>query len=230
MFVQEGLARHYKTGRAKAALLRVVFDKGGHDGMQFAILGKSFDRHDVMSFRLNGEQIARIDRFAIQNDCAGATDPAIAHFLGPGQVQMVPESIEQCDARFEIQFVTLTVNPQSDGHRPWSGDSIRLRWRGGGVRFRNQQSAGYGGASSLQKVAPGQTFFPRSDLIRLLPFSFHALLLRERNNMGEFRSRCMFFSNEAALSICQKNGQIIALFSRVRTMPSCVQQASLWPL
>jgi hypothetical protein len=39
---------------------------------------------------------------------------------------MVPESIEQCDARFEIQFVRLTVNPQSDGDRPWASDSIGL--------------------------------------------------------------------------------------------------------
>src|SRR5208337_1625772 len=83
MFVQEGLARHDKTGRAKAALLRVVFDKGGHDGMQLAILRKPFDGHDVMALRLYGEQVARIDWLVIKHDCAGATDPAIAHLLGP---------------------------------------------------------------------------------------------------------------------------------------------------
>jgi hypothetical protein len=83
MFVQEGLARHDKTGRAKAALLRVVFDKGGHDGMELAIVRKSFDGHDVMSLRLYGEQVASIDWFVIQNDRASATDPSIANLLGP---------------------------------------------------------------------------------------------------------------------------------------------------
>jgi hypothetical protein len=83
MFVQEGLARHDKTGRAKAALLCVVFDKGGHDGMELAIVRKPFDGHDVVSFRLYGEQVARIDWSVIQNDCASAADPAIANLLGP---------------------------------------------------------------------------------------------------------------------------------------------------
>ena len=83
MFIQECLARHHKTGRAKTALLRIVFDKGGHDGMQFAILGKSLDCPNVMPFRLYCEQVASIDRFAIHNDCAGATDPAIADLLSP---------------------------------------------------------------------------------------------------------------------------------------------------
>jgi hypothetical protein len=83
MFVQEGLARHDKTGRAKAALLRVVFDKGGHDGMQLAIVRKPFDGHNVMSLRLYGEQVAGIDWFVIQNDRASATDPAIANLLSP---------------------------------------------------------------------------------------------------------------------------------------------------
>jgi hypothetical protein len=83
MFVQEGLARHDKAGRAKAALLRVVFDKGGHDGMGLAIVRKSFDGHDVMSLRLYRKQVASIDWFVIQNDCASATDPSIAHLLSP---------------------------------------------------------------------------------------------------------------------------------------------------
>jgi hypothetical protein len=125
MFIQKRAARHYKTGRAKAALLRVVFDKGGHDGMQFAVVRKSFDGYDLTSLRLYGEQAASIDWLAIENDRARSTDPAIAYFLSPGQIQMVAESIEECDARFEIKRVTFTVNPQSDGHRSWSGDGIR---------------------------------------------------------------------------------------------------------
>ena len=88
MFLQEGFARHHKTGRAKAALLRVVVDKGGHDGMQFVTVREAFDGHDLVPLRLDGEQVARVDRFAIHDHRASAADPAIAHFLGPGQVQM----------------------------------------------------------------------------------------------------------------------------------------------
>src|SRR5208337_2337901 len=94
---------------------------------------------------------------------------------------MVSKSIEQCDAGFEIQFVRLTVNPQSDGDRSWASDSIRPCWGGGRVRFRNQQSAGYGDTGPFQKVAPGQTFFPWRGLFWLLLFPSHALLLRLLN-------------------------------------------------
>jgi hypothetical protein len=125
MFVQEGLARYHKAGRTKAALLRVVFDKSGHDGMQLATVREPFDGYDLTSLRLYREQAASIDWLAIEDDRAGATDPAIAHLLSPGQIQMVAESIEQRDARFEIQCVAHTVNPQSDGHRSWSGDGTR---------------------------------------------------------------------------------------------------------
>ncbi len=76
---------------------------------------------------------------------------------------------------------TVTVNSQSDGDRPRASDSIRPCWRGGRVRFRNQQSAGYGDAGPLQKITPGQTFLPCPGLFWLLLFPFHALLLRFLN-------------------------------------------------
>src|SRR5208337_635116 len=96
---------------------------------------------------------------------------------------MVPQSIEQRDAGFEIQFVRLTVNLQSNGDRSRPGDSLRPRWRGGRLRFRNQQAAGYGDAGPFQEVAPGQAFFPWRGLFWLLLFPFHALLLRLLNAM-----------------------------------------------
>jgi len=110
MFIQKCLARHYEARCAKTALLGVVIDKGGHDGVELAIVREPFDSHNFVSLGLYGEQVTRIDRFAVQNDRARAANPAIAHLFGPRKVQVIPQSIEQRDAWLQIQLVRLTIS------------------------------------------------------------------------------------------------------------------------
>ncbi|MDX6380487.1 MAG: hypothetical protein QOI57_1511, partial [Rubrobacteraceae bacterium] len=57
---------HDKTGRTEPALYRTCLDEGVLHGMQPVPLGEPFDRQDLTSVSLSGQNQARTDQNAVQ--------------------------------------------------------------------------------------------------------------------------------------------------------------------
>src|SRR5947209_4726957 len=101
MMVEKRLTSHHKSGSTETALLRVVVNKGLLDRMELSILRQAFNRGDLMGLCVNGQHRAGINRFAVQMHRTCAAGATVAHALGAGQVELVAQSVEQCDPRFE---------------------------------------------------------------------------------------------------------------------------------
>ena len=68
-------------------------------GMQRVALRHALDGEDVRAVMADRQRQAGIDPPAVDQDRAGAALPAVAAFLGSGQVQALAQQIEQRDAR-----------------------------------------------------------------------------------------------------------------------------------
>src|SRR5215813_4163930 len=114
MFFEQRRAGHDEAGSAKAALLRVVVPEGLLDRMEIAVLFESFDGPNLLALRLDGQRRAGINRLAVHDHRAGAACGAVADAFGPGDVQIVPQRVEQSDARFDAQLLRGAVYVECD--------------------------------------------------------------------------------------------------------------------
>ena len=121
MGIEVGLAGHHETRRAEAALLGIVIHKRRGNRVELSLGRQAFDCADVragfsvMIGNVNGQHAAGIDRFPVYDDCACSAGPAVANFLCGGEIEMVAQSIQQRDARFDREFFRFAVN--AEGHR-----------------------------------------------------------------------------------------------------------------
>ena len=154
--VEEGFRCHYEAGRAIAALLGVVVDEGLNDGMLLLAGGaKRFERLDLASDGVDGEDGATVHHFAVDHDGAGSAGATVADALGGSEVEVVAQGIEQGFAGldFGLHFGAVHVERDVDG----SGAGGR-RDRGGSFGLGQQRSAedGCAGACALQESAAGE--------------------------------------------------------------------------
>src|SRR3982074_1196687 len=87
--------------------------------MKISVLGERFYRRDFLSLRLNRENRAGVDGLVIHQNGARSALPPIAYALGSGDVQAVPQSVEESHARLEARLVLLSVD--SEFHRDFAG-------------------------------------------------------------------------------------------------------------
>ena len=95
-----------------------------------AVLRQTFQRLDLPALCVDGEHGEGIDHFAVHDYGAGAAGAAIAYAFGGGDIQAVPQRIEQSAARLDAGAVGLAVDLERDGNFAGSGDL------GGGLRVR----------------------------------------------------------------------------------------------
>src|SRR5262249_31593292 len=95
VFVQERLARGNEAWRAIAAHQAVVAMKRRRHSRFI----EAFKCLDVLALAGDCERGARINRLAVQNDCASAASTAIAPALGTSYIKPVPQRVEQRAAR-----------------------------------------------------------------------------------------------------------------------------------
>ena len=82
MRVEHRRAGDDKTGRAKAALLRIVVDERGLHRAQAIGRAEPFDGRDLAPHHVDRQGRARIDRATIFENGARAARCAITNFLG----------------------------------------------------------------------------------------------------------------------------------------------------
>ncbi len=95
---QEGLGGHDHARRAVAALDRAEFEKGQLQVVRPAVgVGDALDGDHLPAVNLGGQQLARIDHPAVEDDRAGAALADLAAGLGAGQAQVLAQQVQEGD-------------------------------------------------------------------------------------------------------------------------------------
>ena len=95
IFLEERDGAHQHARRAEAALEPVLRDESLLDGMELAVRLEAFDRPDFSAVRLHREHGARLHRFPIQQDRAGAAVRRVTADVRPGQAEVLPEEMNE---------------------------------------------------------------------------------------------------------------------------------------
>jgi hypothetical protein len=78
--------------------------------MQFIAIGQSFDGCDLIAFVHYRERQTGIDASSVYQYGAGAALAVIASLFRTGELQPLPQSIEQRHTRIHVERVILAVN------------------------------------------------------------------------------------------------------------------------
>src|ERR1043166_65419 len=97
--LQERLRRDDETWRANPALQSGVLEELLLKWVQILRRCDALDRRDLLALNLDAENEARVDEPAIEHHIARAAVAVVAPFLGPGQMQLITEHLEQALAR-----------------------------------------------------------------------------------------------------------------------------------
>ena len=95
IFVQQSFSSNHLPGSADAALKTAVLDKALLHRMKLTVLGKTFDRRDLVPIGHNRERDTSTDHFIIHQHRACAADSNAASLLGAGQTQVVTQTVDQ---------------------------------------------------------------------------------------------------------------------------------------
>ena len=93
--IEQRFHRHYESRRAVAALHRARVDERLLHRVQFIAVGESFDRRDFRTIGIRGHGHARVDRFAVVNDGAGAALAGVAAELAAFHFESVSKKFQQ---------------------------------------------------------------------------------------------------------------------------------------
>ena len=110
--IEQRFHAHDLPGGAEAALEGIGFDEGALDPIELAVVRKSFDCGDVAILAVDREQKAAILCFTIDDDGARAAVAHPARLFAARQLEVMPQRIDQCPARLQLQDVLGTVDPQ----------------------------------------------------------------------------------------------------------------------
>ena len=99
-------------------------DKSRHHRTEFPVFDQRLDGCDLCALRVNRQYRAGIYRLAIKQYRAGTAGTAIAHSLGPGDVERTAQRVQQGHARlqFSAQFLAINVECDRDLPRPMNCD------------------------------------------------------------------------------------------------------------
>ena len=84
--------------------------------VQLAVGGEPFDRLDLCAVGLDGEHHAALHEHAVEEDGAGAAVAGVAADVTAGQVEVVPDEVDEQAASLDLALVLLAVD--LDGDRP----------------------------------------------------------------------------------------------------------------
>src|SRR6185437_13714095 len=101
---------HHHTGRAEAALQRMVLAEGGLHRMQLIAFGEAFDGGDAGAVHLGRQHGAALRRIAVDMDDAGAALAGVAADMRSGQSEMLAKKLDQQSPRFDLAGLGLAIH------------------------------------------------------------------------------------------------------------------------
>src|SRR5438445_7657011 len=103
---------HDHAGRAEAALQAVLVPERLLHRMQLPVRGQTLDRDHGRAVGLNGEDRARLDSLAIDEDRARAALAGVAADVGTGEAEVVAEKVNDEEARLDFRLLLRAVGGQ----------------------------------------------------------------------------------------------------------------------
>src|SRR5918995_323370 len=119
MLLEQAHCREHHARRAIAALEAVVDVEGLLNGMEPTVLRQALDRPHLVPVGLDGEDGARLDRLAVEEDGAGAARGRVAPDRRSGQAELLPQEVDEELARLDLHFRSAVVD--GDGYRSHCG-------------------------------------------------------------------------------------------------------------
>lgn len=110
VMIEESSGTQDHSGGAETALDGSIVEEGLLEGRESVFRGDSFNGGDLAAFTLAGQNQAGVDRPSVKDDGAGTafTDPAA--FFGTGEMEVLPEEIEEAEVGIYLECVFLAVN------------------------------------------------------------------------------------------------------------------------
>jgi hypothetical protein len=102
------------AGGAEAALEGIVFDEGFLNGMKSSTDGEPFDGQYVLPPNLRDRDLARPDRFLIDENGAGPAEAFAAAVLGSGETQISAKDPEKLPFSVDLQACRLPIELELD--------------------------------------------------------------------------------------------------------------------
>src|SRR6478672_10825339 len=113
---------HDHARGAEAALQSVLLPEGRLHRVELIAVGKALDGLDLRAVGLDGEHRARLDRPAIDVDGAGAALAGVAADVGAGQVEILPQRLDEESPGLDVELVGCAIDDERDvlahGHVP----------------------------------------------------------------------------------------------------------------
>src|SRR4029077_20131066 len=100
--------------RAEAALECVLLVEGLLHRVERVPVGEALDRGHLVPVDLDGEQRARLDRLAVEQDGAGAAGRRVAPDVGAGQAKLLAEEVDEELPRLDLGLVSSAVDGDRD--------------------------------------------------------------------------------------------------------------------
>ncbi|MGY4282914.1 hypothetical protein ACVWXO_002134 [Bradyrhizobium sp. LM2.7] len=114
MAVHDVDRRHDHAWRAIAALQAVIVAEGGLHGVQLVAPGDAFDGGDVGAVGLSRQHRAGFHRLAVHVHDAGTALAGVAADMGPGEVEVIAQELDQQGAVLDVNGNSLAVHCQFD--------------------------------------------------------------------------------------------------------------------
>src|SRR5262249_29710740 len=106
--------RHDLARRAEAALKPIVANERFLHGVQAAVTRQTLDRRHLAAVALRRPRQARQHALAVGQDRAGPAPPLVAPLLGAGQLEPIPQRVQQRHAAVKPQPPRAAVNAQRE--------------------------------------------------------------------------------------------------------------------
>jgi hypothetical protein len=103
-------ARHDHAGGAIAALQTVTFPKAFLDGMELTVASQTFHRRYFGAIGLDGEEGARLDGFAVEQDCARSANAGFASDVRACESAKIAKEVNQERPRLDFVLLRRTID------------------------------------------------------------------------------------------------------------------------
>ncbi len=113
---------HDHAGGAEPALETVLLPEGGLHRVEVVAVGEALDGLDLRAVGLDREHRAGLDGLAIDVDRAGAALAGVAADVRAGQVEILPQGLDEESPRLDVELPGRPIDDERDvfahGHEP----------------------------------------------------------------------------------------------------------------
>ena len=109
---QRRIRGHGEARGAEATLPGIIGHKRVEERAKIGTLGQPFDRDDPTPTHLQGQEMAGVHRLVIHKDGTGTALPPVTRPFRAGEIQVLPQHVQQGGAGLDLDGVGLPIDLQ----------------------------------------------------------------------------------------------------------------------